>query len=190
MSELIRGLADSAKAKNDEITRLRAELTDIAADRERFIAMVTEDKTKLRAELGRVTGLVLDAHGQALPPNWVYSDTQTTLDLLVAEITTLREEKKQVERERDALREALQQIADGCVKCFAEGVPSGDYEPTLDRALGKRSAWAVAGKIANAALIASPQPPAPDPAPEGPECSICGGPVNHKGTCGGTGRAQ
>jgi hypothetical protein len=37
---------------------------------------------------------ILSDHGRALPENWVYTDSETTLDLMVAEITTLRMEAK------------------------------------------------------------------------------------------------
>ena len=42
----------------------------------------------------RIEDKILDAHGKALPQNWVYTDAETTIDLLVAEILTLRHEAR------------------------------------------------------------------------------------------------
>ena len=61
--------------------------------------------------------LILEAHHRALPANWTYTDSRTTLDILVAEITTLRVERDQAiearekaERERDKARAEVQRL--------------------------------------------------------------------------------
>ncbi len=46
----------------------------------------------LEARQKKLVEALLIAHGKALPANWVYTDSETTIDLLVAEITTLRTE--------------------------------------------------------------------------------------------------
>ncbi len=80
---------------------------------------------------------ILKAHGRALPANWVYTDPQTTLDLLVAECAALRAENESLktenaplysdrvanlEAERDRYDKALMQIAErlGCLAAEPE----------------------------------------------------------------------
>lgn len=52
----------------------------------------------LADRLMKLETAILVAHTKALPPSWVYTDADTTLDLLVAEITTLRSEQEELRR--------------------------------------------------------------------------------------------
>ena len=66
----------------------------------------------LSARLESIAGHILNAHGRALPPNWVYTDSETTVDLLVAEIICLRKELAELDAQRQAARaDALEDAA-------------------------------------------------------------------------------
>ena len=51
--------------------------------------MITKDAI---TEAAKIESALVSAHMKALPANWVYTDVLTTIDLLVAECTTLRTE--------------------------------------------------------------------------------------------------
>lgn len=59
-----------------------------AADMRQRLESAEAENERLRA----LEGHILNAHGKGLPPQWVYTDSITTVDLLVAECNTLRAE--------------------------------------------------------------------------------------------------
>lgn len=44
--------------------------------------------------LNEIQNHIMNAHGKALPQNWVYTDSETTIDLMVAEVLALRAEQE------------------------------------------------------------------------------------------------
>jgi hypothetical protein len=75
---------------------------------------------------------ILCMHGEVLPPNWVYTDSLTTIALVVAEVLTLR-------KERDELAAALMEI---------------DRPLYPDESITKRMDIADRGKAITAAILA------------------------------------
>jgi len=110
-------LLDIIFHKNDVIDSLRAqqhkyeeEEAALCPEDVGFPEFVRVLQRQLAAEKQRadtLESLILQSHGKALSANWVYTDSRTTLDLLVAEITTLRVELATEKECADALEAAL-----------------------------------------------------------------------------------
>lgn len=101
-----------------------------------LVDSITTDGTDLETELAKLhterDGLetaILKAHG-ALPENWVYSGSQSTLDLLTAEIHTLRHELRQAKTERDDIQSENRTLRNVAVRMEDELEASRQAERT------------------------------------------------------------
>lgn len=74
-----------------------------------------------RVRCGNLETLIATAHLRALPANWVYTDTETTLDLMVAETTALR-------TELDSIRAKLAELQADKEYCFRANVLNEEVE--------------------------------------------------------------
>lgn len=114
-SELAAQIIAQAPETAAERDRLKAELDNLRGHQCELDVLFEQGFLRieeLKAEQDRLTTAILNAHGKALPENWVYTDSQTTLDLLVAECACARVE-------RDRLRALLQQLSTA-VEIFGE----------------------------------------------------------------------
>lgn len=65
------------------------ETNQVVAERDRL----AEELSRLKSHDAKLQEAVIEAHVRALPANWVYQDSVTSVDLLAAECITLRQER-------------------------------------------------------------------------------------------------
>ena len=118
-------LAEAIKSATDSICD--GELHDDGWISERIenhltpaFAKLSQERDEAQRHFRELSESVFKAHQRGLPENWEYTDPQTSIDLLLAELSTTRKERDEAQRELKRLHDAI--------TLFAEGLKASGYE--------------------------------------------------------------
>ena len=94
----------------------------------RFLSLI-EAIDERDSQIADLRSAIVIAHGKGLSVNWVYTDAQTTLDLLVAECVTTRQERDAARAGEARLREAAEKTREFISQMFAnKGFDTNQWE--------------------------------------------------------------